>query len=156
MLLTTYLFIFQLDVFACFLLVSETVVIFFVLSFLVHTNHTNMNLFYKNSQAILLVYFLLIFLNLASPNFSNIYTYFTDWFCSALSSYNDLFAQYIYLYSYSKGLILVIGSWLLLLTFLLVIVLSTSYTPTKSLNFVNKRQSLWVQWFRKPFTKFFK
>lgn len=40
--LTVGLFVHQLDVFACFLLVSETVVIFFILTFVIHVNHTNL------------------------------------------------------------------------------------------------------------------
>lgn len=156
LLLTGYLFIFQLDVFACFLVVSETVVIFFVLSFIIHINHTNINLSYKSSFIIYPLFFILPLVYVNFNYIESVYSYYIDWFVSSLSSYNDLLSQYIYLYSYSNGLILIIGSWLLLLTFLIVIILSLSPTTVTNNNFINKRQSLWVQWFRKPYLRFFK
>lgn len=154
------LFIYQLDVFACFLLISETVVIFFILTFIIHVNHNNMHLSKSKSYiTILIILFLALFINFFYYNSSN-YSYYTDWYTSQLSSYNDLLSQYIYIYTINNYLMLLVGSWLLLLTFFLVIVLTTSTNSSSlketSFNYFFKKQNMWKQWSHSPFLKFFK
>lgn len=71
------LFFYQLDVFACFLLVSESVVIFFILTFIIHVNHTNINLSYRGGYLLLSV----ILVSCAFVFFVqdvNVYSYYLD------------------------------------------------------------------------------
>ena len=157
--LTLCLFVYQLDVFACFLLVSETVVIFFILTFIIHVNHTNLPLgnskVYLHISTILLAY---AFFNVAYFDGSS-FSYRVLWYTSQISSYNDLLSQYIYLYTLNSYLTLIVGFWLLLLTFFLVLTVtasSHSSTNTSVSNYFLKKQNLWKQWCSSPFLKFFK
>jgi hypothetical protein len=151
------LFLYQLDVFACFLLVSETVVIFFILTFLIYSNHTNSSI-YRTSSAVIISFILVAGGFWVSKFDSNVYAYYIDWYVGQISSYNDLLSQYIYIYNLNNYLTLIIGLWLLLLTFFLVIILSTkSEVGTNGfINYFFKRQNMWKQWATQPFLKFFK
>ena len=129
-----------------------------MLTFAIHVNHTNLPLKNKKSFVaffpVLLAGFFVNFLSYGSD-----FTYFIDWYTSQVSSYNDLLSQYIYLYQLNSYLTLIIGCWLLLLTFFIVLVLTASSNAGKkagTLNYFFKRQSLWKQWGVRPFLKFFK
>ena len=134
----------QLDVFACFLLVSETVVIFFMLTFIIHVNHTNLSLRSKRSPLLIFIIFLAgAFVNYRY--YDDGFSYYISWYTSQMSSYNDLLSQYIYLYTLNPYLTLIVGSWLLLLTFFLVLVITTAgsgASPHNTFNYFFKRQDL--------------
>lgn len=55
-----YLFFLQLDVFACFLLVAESIVVLFALSILMHLNYTNIKYMKIASPLLIVVAFGLI------------------------------------------------------------------------------------------------
>lgn len=160
--ISMYLFFLQLDVFACFLLVSECIVLLFVLTMLIHLNSTNLlnPIKTRNLTAAYIFVFISFLFNTWSFTY---YNYFVDWYAVQDSTYNDLIAQYIYFYS-NKVVVILIGYWLLLVTFILVAITLSCFSvhadsdvsSFKKVIFVRKSQSTWKQWYTKPITRFFK
>jgi len=158
---TIYLFFLQLDAYACFLLLSESVVIFFVFSMLLHLNVNNLK--HRNSKISLMVLFFCFFIGLTiNSSTATYFNYFVSWYITQISHYNDLLAQYLFLYT--NGIILIlIGFFLLIITFVLVLLVISSFSvdlkktqnETKKVFYVRKSQNMWKQWFTKPFSRFF-
>jgi hypothetical protein len=142
-LLGVYLFILQFDVFACFLLVAESVVMLFILSILMHLNYTNIT---ETVSSNTILVGLLPVTFLATSTDSSNYSYWVDWFSCQISQYNDLLPQYIYFYLNDSPVVLLVGIWLLILTFLLVhlilrVSLSKSYF-SNSVIYFRKTQNI--------------
>lgn len=157
-----YLFFLQLDVFACFLLVSESIVMLFVLTMLIHFNVNNLkNIFFKKNIIFLVIIILIVFFFINTWKV-NYYNYYFDWYSSIHNNYNDLVSQYIYFYK-NKYLLILIGLWLLVLTFLLVNIVISCFSinlENKSekqsyTNYTRKTQNIWKQWYTKPIIRFF-
>lgn len=149
--LGAHLFLLQLDVFGCFLLVGESVIFLFILSMLIHLNINNL-VRYRSSAV---VYGLVIILILPTSSAEGLFSYYVDWYASQLSSYNDLIAQYLCFYQYHTPLLIFVGFWLLGLTFLLVTLATISTLNNFSrmsseIKYVRQYQNLWDQWYRKP------
>ena len=155
--LAAYLFWLQFDVFACFLLVAESVVMLFVLSLLMHLNYTNLSKLNTPKLFFLLPLFVLMF---HSTNSTEVFSYWVDWYSTQVSQYSDLLPQYIYFYVIDSPMVILTGFWLLILTFLLVhLILSISFSRhTNNLNIIytRKTQNIWSQWYKKPNLRFFK
>lgn len=152
-----YLFWLQFDVFACFLLVAESIVLLFVLSLLMHLNYTNLESKFT-AQNIFIIFISVTCINIF-PN-SNFFSYWVDWYNSQVSQYNDLLPQFIYFYLIDSPVVVLTGVWLLVLTLLLVhLILSislTRQTTTTTLHYTRKTQNIWTQWYKKPVLRFFK
>ena len=151
-----YLFWLQFDVFACFLLVAELVVMLFVLSLLMHLNYTNLTKINVTKTLLFIPFFSLFFSQFSS---TNNFTYWVDWYSSQLSQYNDLLPQYLFFYLVDSPLVVLVGVWLLILTFLLVqIILSISFNRQVSnttISYTRRTQNIWSQWYKKPIVRFF-
>jgi hypothetical protein len=155
--LGSYLFWLQFDVFACFLLVAESIVMLFVLSLLMHLNYSNIGESgVSNSLVVLGVVLVLPTVTARSSSF----TYWVDWYASQLSQYNDLLPQYLYFYNIDSPIVWGVGVWLLILTFLLVhLILSISLSRSTGgdiITYTRKVQNVWSQWYKKPVLRFFK
>ena len=151
-LLSGYLFLEQLDVFACFLLVGESVIFLFALSMLVHLNVNNI-VSYRLRLLVLISSSLGLLLPLLGQE--ALFSFYSDWYSAQTSSYNDLLSQYLCLYVYHYPLLIIVGVWLLGLTFLLVSLATISFVRQDSVkldvSYVRQYQSLWSQWYKKPF-----
>lgn len=152
-----YLFLLQFDVFACFLLVAESIVMLFALSILMHLNYTNLCTPSKVNAAWLLSLLVAMCPVIA---YTDQLTYWVDWYATQSSQYNDLLPQYIYFYLVDSPVVMIIGLWLLVVTILLVhLILSMSLSrvsTTTELSYTRKAQNIWTQWYKKPFLRFFK
>lgn len=152
----SFLFYLQLDVFACFLLVSELVVILFALSLLLHSNNHNKNLWYLES----VYYLVLAFLSTASfiPSIAT-YAYWVDWYVSLSGQYNDLVAQFSFFYLVDSIIMVLIAFWLLVMTMVIVqfIWLSVAQSTDSAVNvsYLRKTQRIWAQWYKKASSLFF-
>lgn len=153
----SYLFWLQFDVFACFLLVAESIVLLFVLSLLMHLNYTNLEGKFV-AKSIFIIFAFVAFLNIF-PTITT-FSYWVDWYGSQVSQYNDLLPQFIYFYLLDSPIVILTGVWLLVLTLLLVhLILSislTRQTATTNLYYTRKTQNIWTQWYKKPTLRFFK
>lgn len=151
-----YLFWLQFDVFACFLLVAESIVILFMVSLLMHLNYTNLKNLTKTNWIVFLILPTLVNLFITNSQ----YNYWVDWYSSQISQYNDLLPQYIYFYTIDNGVVLLTALWLLVLTFLLVHLILNVHVSMGSnittLTYTRKTQNIWSQWYKKPLIRFFK
>lgn len=159
--ISVYLFYMQLDVFACFLLISETIVLLFVLTMLIHLNSNNLKTSLR-ARNLALVWLGVIVILLNNTWLVNYYNYYVEWYLSQYNGYNDLVSQYIYFFE-SKYILVLIALWLLILTMLLVSIVISCYSAqlnnTKveinTVMYSRKSESLWHQWFTKPINRFF-
>lgn len=156
-LITSYLFYLQFDVFACFLIVSESIVMLFALTVLLHLNYTNIS--FWNRTPIVSVVLLLGFICGSISSYNN-FSYWVDWYSTAESQTNDLLPQYIYFYIIDSPVVVIVGFWLLILTILLVqLILSLGVEGVSSANattYSRKTQNIWTQWYKKAYIRFFK
>lgn len=156
LILAGYLFWLQFDVFACFLLVAELVVMLFILTTILHINYTNLS-----KLPYLYIYIPLLFILFCWQGFTPImgFSYWVDWYESQSSQFSDLLGQFIFFYHIDTHIVPLIGVWLLVLTFLLVfLILNISFTKntlSNSLFYTKKIQNIWTQWYVKPFIRFF-
>lgn len=151
------LFWLQFDVFACFLLVAESIVLLFVLSILMHLNYTNLT---KSSLKKPIIYLTLIVLLATQIKDSGNFSYWVDWYTTQSSQFNDLLPQYLYFYTLDAAVVVLTGLWLLILTLLLVhLILSLHFsnsTDSSEISYFRKTQNIWSQWYKKPTLRFFK
>lgn len=154
--LAIYLFWLQFDVFACFLLVAESVVMLFILTTLLHINYTNLM---RNSTISLWLPFFIILFMYQGVLSTNSFNYWVDWYETQASQFSDLLPQFIFFYFIDKAIVPLIGLWLLILTFVLIyLILHISFSKnftTTSLFYTKKIQNIWSQWYAKPFIRFF-
>lgn len=154
--LSIYLFWLQFDVFACFLLVAESIVMLFILTTLLHINYTNL---LKLNALNLWIPFLVILFFWQGEIILTSFNYWVDWYESQISQFSDLLPQFIFFYSIDTYIVPLIGLWLLILTFVLIyLILNISLsknTNNSSLFYTKKIQNIWSQWYVKPFIRFF-
>lgn len=154
--LSIYLFWLQFDVFACFLLVAESIVMLFILTTLLHINYTNL---LKLNALNLWTPFLVILFFWQGEIILTSFNYWVDWYESQISQFSDLLPQFIFFYSIDTYIVPLIGLWLLILTFVLIyLILNISLsknTNNSSLFYTKKIQNIWSQWYVKPFIRFF-
>lgn len=154
--LAIYLFWLQFDVFACFLLVAESVVMLFIITTLLHINYTNLSKIFTIN--IWLPFALILLFWQGSVSISS-FNYWVDWYESQVSQFSDLLPQFIFFYHIDGSIIPLIGLWLLILTFVLIyLILHISFsknTTSTSLFYTKKIQNIWSQWYVKPFIRFF-
>lgn len=153
----SYLFYLQFDVFACFLLVSESIVLLFALSIILHGNITNLQV--KTSSKLLLFLTPLLVSVLSTCNVAAGFKYWVDWYLTSSTSFNDLLPQYLYFYNIDQWVAVLIAVWLFILTLLVVqLILSLvlgNTTQTLDVSYSRKTQDIWAQWYIKPVTRFF-
>lgn len=156
LILSIYLFWLQFDVFACFLLVAELIVMLFVLTTLLHINYTNLS---KLTTINVWVPFCFILFCWQGVNTITSFNYWVDWYETQISQFSDLLPQFIFFYHIDTALVPLIGLWLLVLTFVLIfLILHISFSTNstnKSLFYTKKLQNIWTQWYVKPFIRFF-
>lgn len=155
--LSIYLFWLQFDVFSCFLLVAESIVMLFILTTLLHINYTNL---FKLNTLNTWIPFLVILCLWQGRIVLTPFNYWVDWYESQTSQFSDLLPQFIFFYSIDAHIVPLIGLWLLILTFVLIyLILNISLsknTSNSSLFYTKKIQNIWSQWYVKPFIRFFK
>lgn len=153
--LGVYLFYLQFDVFACFLLVAESIVILFIVSILMHFNYTNIQS--KSQNRLWVLCFIPVYFTYL--NTSTDFNYWVYWYQSQISQYNDLLPQFIYLYYMDEPVVLLTAIWLVILTLLLVHLILNNMleksTHTTNIIYTRKTQNIWSQWYKKPFIRFF-
>lgn len=154
--LSVYLFWLQFDVFACFLIGAEAIIMLFILTTFLHINYTNLN---KLVALHLWIPFVMILFAWQGSIVITSFNYWVDWYETQISQFNDLLPQFIYFYVIDVNIVPLVGLWLLILTFVLIqFILNMSLinsSTNSSLFYTKKIQNIWTQWYTKPFVRFF-
>lgn len=151
--LFVFLSICQLSLFGLIILITESIVLFFILFIFIHTNVTNLyNKEYKNIPFYIIWFICTILIFFESYDL-NYYNYYITWYSTSNSFYNDFIYLYTILYKFDSLILIFSGIFLLLLTFFLILnaflCLKSLYYKNllkkKSVNYFDKNQSIWYQ-----------